>query len=260
MKYICFIKMTVESDKQLSDQILKDLFGVSFDDSNEDFTSFQRKKSSAKKKVDKVAIAGVNSFTDLAVDEHYKFFENLYCEVAPEKMKQGLKRSNAMDSSSSKNGVDLSKVSCLLIDKDDYKSKQQIKKQNKLKKKQNANAGKNWDYMKAPEMTPQIEGDLKLLKLRHVADPKSFRKQEKFAPKHFQVGKVKHSQADWYSQRVHKKDQKSSMIEEMIADKEAAQYRKRKMVEINKKWQQSNGPKRYKKNRLLDKKYKPEKY
>ena len=42
------------------------------------------------------------------------------------------------------NQVDLSKVSCLQIDKDDYKSKHQLKKQNKLKKKNPTDAGKNW--------------------------------------------------------------------------------------------------------------------
>jgi len=241
--------------KELNDKILKELFGDSSDDHDDDFMCFERKKSSSETKADKVEIAGVQSYTDLAFEEHCEFFSNLYCEVAPEKMKEGLKRLNAMDSSNSK--VDLSKVSCLQIDKDDYKSKHQLKKQNKLKKKNPTDAGKNWFNMKNPEMTPKLEADLKLLKVRHVLDQKTFRKAEKTLPKHFQVGKIVYDKSDYYSQRVHKKDQKSSLIEEAMADRQQAQYRKRKVAEIHTKFQQSNGVKRYKKkNRALDKKYK----
>ena len=47
------------------------------------------------------------------------------------------------------------------------------------------------------------------------------------------MGKIVYDKSDYYSQRVHKKDQKSSLIEEAMADRQQAQYRKRKFVLIN---------------------------
>ena len=45
--------------KELNDKILKELFGDSSDDHDDDFMCFERKKSSSETKADKVEIAGV---------------------------------------------------------------------------------------------------------------------------------------------------------------------------------------------------------
>lgn len=50
--------------------------------------------------------------------------------------------------------------------------------------------GKNWFNMPAPELTEELENDLKVLQMRSALDPKHFYKRNSFKtlPKYFQVG------------------------------------------------------------------------
>jgi len=106
----------------------------------------------------------------------------------------------------------------------------------KLKKEEREKTvGKKWFDMPALELTEERKRDLELLQMRGVLDPKRFYKksaQEEKIPKYFQVGTVVDSPFDFYSDRLTKKERKSTMVDELLADAEFKKYNKRKYVEI----------------------------
>ena len=108
---------------------------------------------------------------------------------------------------------------------------------NKLLRKQlKDTTGSNWFDMAAPVVTPELKYDLQLLKLRSVIDPKRHYKKNdtksKTLPKYFQVGTVVESSLDFFSARLTKKERKRSIADELLSDGSLAQYRKRKVREI----------------------------
>lgn len=116
------------------------------------------------------------------------------------------------------------------------------RKLNKLLRKQiKDTTGSNWFDMPAPVITPELKQDLQLLKLRGVIDPKRHYKKSdksKKLPKYFQVGTVVEPASDFYASRLTKKERKTSIADELLADSTLAQYRKRKVREI----EESNQP------------------
>ncbi|XP_023515315.1 rRNA-processing protein fcf2-like [Cucurbita pepo subsp. pepo] len=111
------------------------------------------------------------------------------------------------------------------------------KKLNKLLRKQVSDtAGRSWFDMPAQTMTPEMEKDLRLLKLRSVIDPKRHYKKgdskSKTLPKYFQVGTVVESSLDFFSGRLTKKERKATLADELLSDQALTQYRKRKVQEI----------------------------
>ncbi|CAH9080349.1 unnamed protein product [Cuscuta europaea] len=97
-------------------------------------------------------------------------------------------------------------------------------------------AGKNWFDMPAPTLTPELKRDLQLLKMRDAFDPKRHYKKgsskSKELPKYFQVGVVVEPASEFYSSRLSKKERKATLADELISDSKLAQYRKRKVREI----------------------------
>ncbi|KAJ7980473.1 rRNA-processing protein fcf2-like [Quillaja saponaria] len=97
------------------------------------------------------------------------------------------------------------------------------RKLNKLLKKQvKDTTGKNWFDMPAPTVTPELQRDLKLLKLRGAVDPKRHYKKgdskSKTLPKYFQVGTVMESPLDFFSGRLTKKERKQTLADELLSD------------------------------------------
>ena len=70
--------------------------------------------------------------------------------------------------------------------------------------------GQKWYGMPATKITPEIETTLKLMKLRHVFNPKHFMKKDKSKglPKYFQIGTVVDAAQDFYSEGTSKKKRK----------------------------------------------------
>ncbi|XP_076821354.1 deoxynucleotidyltransferase terminal-interacting protein 2-like [Clavelina lepadiformis] len=110
-----------------------------------------------------------------------------------------------------------------------------LKKIRKLERK--ATVGKNWYHMKAPELTEDVKRDLKILQMRSVLDPKRFYKHNdrKTLPKYFQMGKIMDNATDFYSSRLPKKQRKSTLADELLADANFKNYQKRKYKEIDAK-------------------------
>ncbi|CAI8617623.1 unnamed protein product [Vicia faba] len=97
-------------------------------------------------------------------------------------------------------------------------------------------AGKQWFDMPAQTMTPELQRDLKLLKLRDAIDPKRHYKKggskSKTLPKYFQVGTIVGSPLDYFSGRLTKKERKETLADELLADQNLSAFRKRKVREI----------------------------
>ena len=110
--------------------------------------------------------------------------------------------------------------------------KKKLKKLKKLEREKNK--GSDWFNMPALEMTEERKRDLELIKMRNVLDPKRHYKKNSSdtLPKYFQIGTILDNAADFYTDRVAKKDRKQTMVDELLADAEFKKYQKRKYVEI----------------------------
>ncbi|XP_061883859.1 deoxynucleotidyltransferase terminal-interacting protein 2 [Entelurus aequoreus] len=111
-------------------------------------------------------------------------------------------------------------------------SKRALKKQHRAEREKTT--GDGWFNMKAPELTNELQGDLKLLKMRGSLDPKRFYKKNDRDgfPKYFQMATVVDNPLDFYHSRVPKKQRKRTMVEELLADEEFRHKNKKKYLNI----------------------------
>ncbi|RWS29285.1 acidic 82 kD protein mRNA-like protein, partial [Leptotrombidium deliense] len=110
-------------------------------------------------------------------------------------------------------------------------SRREMKKRKKLEKEKTK--GSEWFNLPATEMTEERKRDLMLLQMRNVWDPKRFYKKNDSSelPKYFQVATVVDAAADFYSDRVVRKDRKNTLVDELLADAEFKKWSKKKYVE-----------------------------
>ncbi|KAM3620415.1 uncharacterized protein V6R79_022944 [Siganus canaliculatus] len=130
-------------------------------------------------------------------------------------------------------------------------SKQALKLKHRVEREKTT--GESWFNMKAPELTPELKGDLKVLKMRGSLDPKRFYKKNDRDgfPKYFQVGTVVDNPVDFYHSRVPQKARKRTMVEELLADAEFRQTNKKKYQQIMaEKAAQAAGKRKYKKKKF----------
>lgn len=106
-----------------------------------------------------------------------------------------------------------------------------------LRKMERKTAGKGWFDMKAVEYTPELRREMRMLKLRGAYDPKRFYKNADTTrlPTHFQIGTVIGGAADWHSARLAKRDQKQTLAEEILADKDIERVRRNRFAKIQEK-------------------------
>ncbi|XP_038137015.1 deoxynucleotidyltransferase terminal-interacting protein 2 [Cyprinodon tularosa] len=111
-------------------------------------------------------------------------------------------------------------------------SKQALKLKRRAEREKST--GDGWFNMKAPEISQELKGDLKLLKMRGSLDPKRFYKKNDRDgfPKYFQMGTVVDSPADFYHSRIPKKERKRTMVEELLNDAEFRLKNKKKYQQI----------------------------
>ena len=88
--------------------------------------------------------------------------------------------------------------------------------------------------------------------MRGVLDPKRFYKKNSSdaLPKYFQIGTIVDNAADFYTDRVAKKDRKKTMVDELLADAEFKKFQKRKYVEIIEEKSKKQGRKFHKKKKV----------
>lgn len=94
--------------------------------------------------------------------------------------------------------------------------------------------GAAWGHMGAPTMTPELKRELLIVKMRGVLDPKRFYRtsdSNKELPKYFQMGTVVEGAEDGRNHKLSKKQRKTSLVDELLADvavkkRAKAQYQK----------------------------------
>ena len=89
-------------------------------------------------------------------------------------------------------------------------------------------AGAGWFGMRATPLTEQVKQDLKLIRNRNYLDPKRFYKSADVGTTIHQVGTVIEGAAEYYSSRLTKKQRKSTLVEEVMADPTVATYAQNK--------------------------------
>ncbi|XP_074619614.1 deoxynucleotidyltransferase terminal-interacting protein 2-like [Acropora palmata] len=107
-------------------------------------------------------------------------------------------------------------------------------KKKQRKKEREETAGPMWFNLPRTQMTPEIEQDLKIIKMRNVLDrTRHYKKNDsQELPKYFQIGTVVEGSADFYASRIPKRQRKNNMIDELLADAEFRRYNKKKFLEI----------------------------
>nr|SVE74522.1 EOG090X0GO7 [Daphnia barbata] len=115
----------------------------------------------------------------------------------------------------------------------DYNASNRQKKKERRKEAEKTK-GDKWFNLPATEMTEEKLRDLEIIQMRSILNPKQFYKKNdlKVAPKYFQVGTVVDSHADFYHDRVPKKERKKTLVDELMADADFQRYNKRKYAEI----------------------------
>nr|CAG4651429.1 EOG090X0GO7 [Simocephalus serrulatus]SVE94579.1 EOG090X0GO7 [Simocephalus serrulatus] len=110
-----------------------------------------------------------------------------------------------------------------------------LKKLKKDRKKEaDKTKGDKWFGLPATEMTEEKLRDLEVIQMRSILNPKQFYKKNdlKVVPKYFQVGTVVDSPADFYHDRVPRKERKKTLVDELMANADFQRYNKRKYAEI----------------------------
>ncbi|KAL9989551.1 hypothetical protein ACROYT_G004113 [Oculina patagonica] len=102
------------------------------------------------------------------------------------------------------------------------------------KKTKEESAGPMWFNLPATQITPEIEQDMKIIKMRNILDRKRhYKKNDSSAlPKYFQIGTVVEGSAEFYTSRIPKRQRKNNMIDELLSDAEFRRYNKKKYLEI----------------------------
>nr|XP_020494611.1 deoxynucleotidyltransferase terminal-interacting protein 2 [Labrus bergylta] len=129
-------------------------------------------------------------------------------------------------------------------------SKQALKLKHRVEREKST--GDSWFNMKAPEITPELKGDLNVLKMRGSMDPKRFYKKNDRDgfPKYFQVGTVVDNPVDFYHSRLPKKARKRTMVEELMADADFRHKNKKKYQDIVAEKAARGAGRRHKKNKF----------
>lgn len=105
--------------------------------------------------------------------------------------------------------------------------------------------GPQWFNMETPEVTPEIERDLRMIRLRAYMNPNKFYKRDDFAskklPEHFQIGTVI---AGVGEKSLKRKERHNTITGEILANEEVRKYAKRVFDEVQGK-AASGGKKSY---------------
>jgi hypothetical protein len=108
------------------------------------------------------------------------------------------------------------------------------------KRQPDTSAGSGWFGMKPTAMTDELKTDLSIIKNRTYLDPKRFYKSSDKFGKILQVGTVIEGSTEFYSSRLTKKQRRSNLAEEIMADPASADYAKNKFKKMQQsKWEEA---------------------
>lgn len=112
------------------------------------------------------------------------------------------------------------------------------------RKQQGQTAGAGWFHARS---NAAVETDAKMLEKRNYFDPKRFYKKTDKVSKHAQLGTVIAGKFESRSNTLHKKDRRTSISAQLLADDSAKTYAKRKYNEL----QDAKRPRLNKKHRKI---------
>lgn len=117
------------------------------------------------------------------------------------------------------------------------------------KKEKKDNLGSDWFNMPRTDLTPELKRDLQILRMRDVVamGKQFFKKDNKknYVPEYCQVGTIIAGATDGSNQRLTRKEQKRTIVEEVLASETTTKF-KSKYHQIQEK-KQSGGKKHYRK-------------
>lgn len=116
----------------------------------------------------------------------------------------------------------------------------------KRSKQEETDAGKDWFFMKKPEITPEIQEDLQAIMMRKHLDPKRFYRKHDLdkPPKFFQIGTLINAADEPKTRKVEKAYKGKSLVEQLLVDDEKIKF-------THKKWNERNtGNKRQRRSGL----------
>ena len=102
-------------------------------------------------------------------------------------------------------------------------------KQSRIEREKSA--GDGWFNMPRVDASAEMKRDLMLLRMRNALDTKRFyKKHDKNLPKYAQIGTVIETVADYYTDRVPKKERKNTIVQELAEDSEFKKKLKKRYV------------------------------
>ena len=85
-------------------------------------------------------------------------------------------------------------------------------------------ATKAWFQTRSTPVSDQVKKDLQLLRNRNYLDPKRFYKSNDPVGKFVQVGTVIEGSGEFYSSRLTKKQRRTNLLDEVLADTDTSRY------------------------------------
>ena len=100
-------------------------------------------------------------------------------------------------------------------------------------KKAQDTAGPAWFHLPAAEMTPEVEKDLRLIRMRQALDPKRHYKNGPIlTSKYFQVGTVVAGADEYYDAgRLTRRERGSTVLDQLLRDDQKKAYFKKKFAD-----------------------------
>jgi hypothetical protein len=97
-----------------------------------------------------------------------------------------------------------------------------------LKRPAPTGAGAAWYNMQPTPMTKELEQDLAVLRNREALDPKRFYKSADAVGQCVQVGTIIEGPSEFWSARLTRKERRTNLLDEIMADSETTSYAKNK--------------------------------
>jgi hypothetical protein len=102
-----------------------------------------------------------------------------------------------------------------------------------IKRPPDNTAGKGWFGMTPTPMTEELKTDLAVIRNRSYLDPKRFYKSSDKHHKIVQLGTVIEGSSEYYSSRLTKKQRRTNITEEIMADPASADYARNKYKQMS---------------------------
>lgn len=117
------------------------------------------------------------------------------------------------------------------------------------KRQADTSAGAGWFGVQPTPMTDELKTDLAVIRNRSYLDPKRFYKSSDSYGKVVQLGTVIEGASEFYSSRLTKKERRSNLAEEIMADRTVADYAKNKYKSMQQEKTQQSKKRKFKPKR-----------